>query len=221
MIEKLKNGPPHMKFLALFLLAPKGAFIFGPILIKKALTKYGISSMVVGMYASKIGLGVAVWFAIKTIMKNNQFIQDQLMKVSNFGVLVDETESRRRDACQTSNTYIKNALSTCIELSLVFGTCYLTEQAFLATELGLTLKYMLKEQIINFLSFAFGYESGMSMGLLATKIAGTMVIAGAALMRIPQIVRIMKEKSAKGLSPQMFYQDVSDSDSKNKPATAS
>lgn len=59
--------------------------------------------------------------------------------------------------------------------------------------------------MMSFLSLAFGYEPGMSMAMLMTKIAGTMVIAGAAVMRIPQIVRIFKEKSAKGLSPQMFY----------------
>lgn len=105
-----------------------------------------------------------------------------------------------------------------MELGTALGCMFLANQCLNGTELGLNTVGLVKSSIIGGLTSFFGYEPGMSMGLFLSKIAGTLVMVGAAVMRLPQIARIQREKSVTGLSPQMYYQDVSTPNS--KPRTA-
>ena len=52
-----------------------------------------------------------------------------------------------------------------------------------------------------------GFFSGMSPQLALSKIAGISIITGASILRVPQIMRIYKNKSTEGISPSMFYLD--------------
>lgn len=62
-IEKLKHGPPHYKALAVFLVAPKGFFLFSPLLIRKYLgpISQGFNLLLV----ARLLFGVSAWVAYK------------------------------------------------------------------------------------------------------------------------------------------------------------
>ena len=55
-----------------------------------------------------------------------------------------------------------------------------------------------------------GFFKGMGFGLILSKIAGLGIVAGSMVMRVPQILKIAKNKSAEGISPESMYLDVSE-----------
>ena len=54
---------------------------------------------------------------------------------------------------------------------------------------------------------SLGFYSGMGTKLMLSKIAGYLIVAGSVVMKIPQILKLEKNKSAEGLSPTMMYLD--------------
>jgi hypothetical protein len=131
------------KAFLLFLMAPKGGILLAPVIAKKLASKYGINPAIFGIIGAKVALGVLMWLAVKHVSRKNTFLQDKLMSIANFGQLVDETEGRRRPKCHTSTQFIKNALSTMLELGTVFGSLYLGEQFLFATHMGATMPQLL------------------------------------------------------------------------------
>ena len=86
-LDNLKNGSPATKFLALFLVAPKGFFIFSLPLLKKFLVKNGIevNAAAVGVFAAKVAFGIAVWAAMKKFIRENPKLKKELRKIVDFG----------------------------------------------------------------------------------------------------------------------------------------
>ena len=90
-LDNLKNGSPATKFLALFLVAPKGFFIFSLPLLKKFLVKNGktegieVNAAAVGVFAAKVAFGIAVWAAMKKFIRENPKLKKELRKIVDFG----------------------------------------------------------------------------------------------------------------------------------------
>lgn len=90
-MDKLKNGSPATKILALFLVAPKGFFIFSPILIKRFLAKTGIeiNAGAIAGFSAKIALGLAIWATLKKFIRENHYLKKSLKDLVNMGQLIE------------------------------------------------------------------------------------------------------------------------------------
>lgn len=110
MVEKLKNGSPATKALALFLLAPKGAIIFSPVLIKKLAAKTGleISMAAIGMFGAKVAMGFTFWLMAKKIIRNKPFTKALKQMVDVMQVI--ETSDNREVARHSTRRYIVNGI---------------------------------------------------------------------------------------------------------------
>ena len=67
MLEKMKNGNPATKALLLFLMAPKGLIIFGPVMLKKYMPVLNISAaaLLPGLaIAGRLGLGYITYMIL-------------------------------------------------------------------------------------------------------------------------------------------------------------
>ena len=66
----------------------------------------------------------------------------------------------------------------------------------------------LSTDIFKRLTSLFGFESGMGTKLLMSKVVGTSIVVASALMRLPQILKIFRDRSAKGVSLESYYLEL-------------
>lgn len=69
LIENLKNGPPAAKLLAVFLLAPKGLFLFSPILIKKYMAP--MPGWINLSMTARVVVGVGAWVTYRRCIQKS------------------------------------------------------------------------------------------------------------------------------------------------------
>ena len=106
LLEKLKNGPPHYKFLALFLLAPKSLIIFAPGLIRKYVAPacVGVDLLLI----ARVILGVSAWVAYKRYgcSGHKPFADDEAPKK------------------MTTTRFAKDAMKTLAEFAAIYAAIF-------------------------------------------------------------------------------------------------
>lgn len=122
----MKNGNPATKALILFLMAPKGLFLFSPLLLKKYLPKEVFQFItstnfhITGTFVVKIGLSLALYaFYNKWRHLVNQAAQSSISLISSSIQMPSEK-------WVNSGSPLKRYLKHGFELSVLTGLVFLT-----------------------------------------------------------------------------------------------
>ena len=184
------------------MLAPKGGLLVAPLFVSKFLVgapwlPLAVSGAFIKKAQISIGMFVGLNFAkfLKRVVIPKSKRKSRLSTIENF------TWSALNGS--PANRYISGGIRKLIEFTLITAGVFAASQ-IMGSELISTIE--------NFTWSALnglGFSKSMGFGLILSKIAGLGIVAGSIVMKLPQVLKIAKNKSAEGISPESMYLDVS------------
>lgn len=189
------------------MLAPKGGLLVAPLFVSKFLVGAPWLPLAVsGAFIKKAQISIGMFVGLNFTKFLKRVVIPKSKRKSRLFTMraTNSLESGTFTAINSpANRYISGGIRKLIEFTLI------TAGVFAASQI---MGPELISKIENFTWSALnglGFSKSMEFGLILSKIAGLGIVAGSIVMKLPQVLKIAKNKSAEGISPESMYFDVS------------